>query len=133
MTDAARAIAEAKKRLGAPYKMGAKGSATDMQAPIDCSGLTYRASLSTKTPLPHGSYNQIRCGRAISLKAGCAGPGHLLFMVRASGLAHHVALSLGDNQTIEALGGKVRHVAILGNADKRFTVAKKLDSWFKEV
>ena len=132
MTDAARAIREAKRRLGAPYIYGAKGDAMDMTAPIDCSGLTRRASLATATPLPHGSCNQVKVGREIPLRAGCAGPGHLLFMLRANGTPHHVALSLGGDRTIEALGGKVRHVVVLGNAGKRFQVARKIDAWFKE-
>jgi cell wall-associated NlpC family hydrolase len=106
---AAAAIAFAKAQLGEPYRWGAAGPDR-----WDCSGLTMMAWRAGGISLPHFSGAQYGAGTPIPVSQ--AQPGDLLFWSyngRPSGI-HHVALSVGGGQFIEAphTGAVVRYNSI---------------------
>ena len=92
-----RAISYARAQVGKPYRWGAAGPNS-----FDCSGLTMMAWRSGGKSLPHYSVAQLEMGTRIPVSSAKAGD--LLFWSsngRPSGI-HHVALSLGGGQFIEA-------------------------------
>lgn len=94
---AQQAIRFAEAQLGEPYQWGAAGPDS-----WDCSGLTMAAWASAGRSLPHYSVAQYDAGTPIPVSS--ARPGDLLFWSsngRPSGI-HHVALSLGGAEFIEA-------------------------------
>jgi cell wall-associated NlpC family hydrolase len=106
---AQQAIRFAQGQLGEPYRWGAAGPGS-----WDCSGLTMQAWASAGMSLPHYSVAQYSYGTPIPVSE--AGPGDLLFWSsngRPSGI-HHVALSLGGGQYIEAphTGASVRYSSV---------------------
>jgi len=104
-------LLEALKRLGAPYKWGAKGKDDHPAAPTDCSGLAYRCARLASEPIPRGTWHQYHSTglKPISVRAALKAIGALLFIVRG-GKTKHVAISLGDGvHTIEAIGSTCQH------------------------
>ncbi len=81
----------AEQFIGNPYILGGE-SLTDG---IDCSGFTMKVYENFGYTLPHGSQEQMQCGRAVSYED--AQPGDLIIY------DGHVALYKGDDEVIHAL------------------------------
>lgn len=84
-------------QLGKPYVWGATGPDE-----YDCSGLTMQAWRAGGVQLPRTSREQVKAGQRLPREQ--AQPGDLLFWSTngAESGVHHVALSLGGDQIIEA-------------------------------
>lgn len=96
---------------GDEYEWGAKPDSSDPDpVEADCSGLVAWGAnyLEVSPPMPHGSINQLaHCqaeGTEIGVEAAVATPGALLFRIGVRNRGNHVAVSLGNGRTIEAMG-----------------------------
>lgn len=89
-------------QAGKPYVWGASGPGS-----FDCSGLVQEATRAAGKTLGKPSATQwatcVAAGRAVSVQTALATRGALLFRVGA-GDYNHVAISLGNGSTIEAMG-----------------------------
>lgn len=99
------------KQQGDRYVLGAEANANDPDPDtFDCSELTEWAAGQAGGYLPDGALNQYKyCvskGLEISLAEGIRTRGALLFKTKnpVSGTSGHVAVSLGNGKTIEAMG-----------------------------
>ncbi len=106
----------AQAQLGKPYVWGATGPDE-----YDCSGLTMQAWKAAGVQIPRVSRDQTKAGQRVPREQ--AQPGDLVFWSSNgtdSGV-HHVALSLGGNQIIEApqSGTPVRTRALGGAYDEQ--------------
>jgi cell wall-associated NlpC family hydrolase len=88
----ARALAYAKKHLGARYRYGASGPNA-----FDCSGLTMAAWRSAGVNLPHSARAQFSKGKKVA-KSNLR-PGDLVFFYRG---ISHVAIYAGNGKVIHA-------------------------------
>lgn len=92
---------------------------------FDCSGLVMKAAASIGVKLPHNSGAQFAAlskqGKAISVSKGIATRGALLFR----GPGQHVVISLGNGNTIEAMG-RAYGVVIGGTKGRGWTQAAVL-------
>jgi cell wall-associated NlpC family hydrolase len=109
---AARAVAIARRLVGAPYAWGGTSPASG----FDCSGLVYFVYSRLGIHLPHSSYAQMDVGRFV--RRGNLKPGDLVFFSGAS----HVGLYLG--------GGRFIHAPHSGT---RVTVASLSDPWYNSA
>lgn len=97
-------VAAAMRYSGTPYVLGAEGDLDpgyEGVRALDCSELVQVALADLGISFPDGTWNQVREVVPISVEAGLATPGALLF---TTGLPDHVAISRGDSTTIEARG-----------------------------
>src|SRR5262245_34412100 len=96
------------KQAGERYVYGAevKLDDPDPKGPWDCSELVQWATYRVGAAMPDGSLNQLHfCqehGTTMPIRDGIDTQGALLFVQKGS--EHHVAVSLGNGQTIEARG-----------------------------
>lgn len=92
-------IAEAKKYLGTPYKLGAEGPDY-----FDCSGFTQYVFDKFGYDLPRASYSQATAGTYVKMDA--LQKGDLVFFKntwRNDGRVDHVAIYIGDGKIIHAI------------------------------
>jgi len=114
VTRAARAIAVGKKQVGkVTYRLGAKPALSLPSLAgreCDCSGFIRWLLHQVGVAIVDGSQQQKAACRpvALSLALGPAGAGLLLFMSPKPGKAwpRHVALSLGNGESLECCSGK---------------------------
>jgi cell wall-associated NlpC family hydrolase len=93
---AARAVAYAKSKLGAPYVWGAEGPNS-----FDCSGLTQAAYAEAGVHIPRTTYEQVRAGHAVD--RGAIQEGDLIFCNwSAPGTPEHVMMAVSPTMAIEA-------------------------------
>lgn len=96
------------RQAGERYVYGAEVDLNDPDppGPWDCSELTQWASVRVGAPLPDGSRNQLafcqQHATMLSIEEAVRTQGTLLFGQTSSW--HHVAVSLGNGETIEARG-----------------------------
>jgi cell wall-associated NlpC family hydrolase len=143
MTRAAKAIAFAREDLGKlVYLLGAK---PPLDGPVpsgtrsDCSGAIRRWLHRAGVSVPDGSVQQHEYAKEhghevpVSVALGMLGAGCLLFIVPYHGHPGHVALSLGNGETIECRGSKGS--CIVGakeNARRGWTAGAKLEAMWEE-
>ncbi|MDZ7851722.1 MAG: C40 family peptidase [Halomonas sp.] len=109
--DRALILAEAKRALGTPYRLGGT-----TERGMDCSGLVQRAYSRAGIRVPSTSREQFEA----LPRADAARPGDLLFFATAGGgKPSHVGIYLGDGEMIHA-PGRGRRVT---------TTALALDYW----
>lgn len=119
----ATAVLAARRYLGTPYVWGGGGALGPSNGGFDCSGLTqYAIAQATggRMILPRTTYDQIHCGRPVSLSA--LRPGDLVFSNFSSpGVPEHVQLYIGGGQVIEApqRGVPVQISSLPSNAQAR--------------
>lgn len=119
----AAAVCAARRYLGTPYVWGGGGAYGPSKGGFDCSGLTqYAVAKATggRMILPRTTYEQIHCGRSVSLNA--LRPGDLVFSnFSAPGVPEHVQLYIGGGQVIEApqRGVPVQISSLPSNAQAR--------------
>lgn len=96
---------------GDEYEWGAKPDPADPDPEeADCSGLVAWAANRVKVSpkFPHGSVNQFdhcrKHGLEIPIEDAVLTSGALLFRVGVKGRGNHVAVALGNGETIEAMG-----------------------------
>ncbi|NTY62733.1 C40 family peptidase, partial [Mycolicibacterium sphagni] len=93
---AARAVAYAKSKLGAPYVWGAEGPNS-----FDCSGLTQAAYAEAGIHIPRTTYEQVHAGRAVD--RGDIQEGDLILCNWSSpGTPEHVMMAVSPTMAIEA-------------------------------
>jgi cell wall-associated NlpC family hydrolase len=124
---AVKAVAEAQRYLGMPYRWGGSSPSTG----FDCSGLVQWSFAKAGIQLPRTTEEQIlapggkKVGRANLL------PGDLVFFRDSTGDVHHVGISLGGSKFIEAphTGADVR-ISSLKDAyyAEQFTGARRFDA-----
>ena len=106
---------------GKPYEWGKVGPKE-----FDCSGLVAYAAAKLGISLPHNSGAQYSAlagqGKAISVSKALSTRGALLFS--GKGGKQHVAISLGNGDTIEAMGES--YGVVVGHAKGRFTLGATL-------
>ncbi|MFW6776066.1 C40 family peptidase [Nocardioides sp. CPCC 205120] len=116
-----RMVQYALKQKGKRYVWGASGPNS-----FDCSGLVQEATRHAGRVLAKPSASQWttvkRRGRVISVKEAYRTRGALLFRVGLGG-TNHIAISLGDGSTIEAMGSAYGVVVARGAASRRWTGA----------
>ncbi len=123
MTRCQGMIAWLETQVGYPYVWGCKTGDPGW----DCSGLTYGAYKEVGIILPHGSANQARFARNITVAK--AHEGCLLFKKRTNGAVHHVAVVVTGGNLIEAKGkawGVVKGVFVR----KEWASAGKVDALY---
>jgi cell wall-associated NlpC family hydrolase len=86
-----RALHEAEKHYGAPYKYGAVGPSR-----FDCSGFTRYVFGRLGKSLPHSSAAQYNAAGVHHISRSQVRPGDLVFTIR-SGKIRHVAIYAGGN------------------------------------
>jgi cell wall-associated NlpC family hydrolase len=86
-----RALAEAQKHYGQPYKYGAAGPTR-----FDCSGFTMYVFSRLGRSLPHSSAAQYNAKGVRHIDRKDVRPGDLVFTIR-SGSIRHVAIYAGSN------------------------------------
>jgi soluble lytic murein transglycosylase-like protein len=96
---AAKAVAYAKRQVGKPYAWGAEGPGA-----FDCSGLTYAAWRSAGVAIPRTAADQLVY---LPRVRGALKPGDLLVYASNGPSRRHVAMALGRNRMIEALGSGI--------------------------
>ena len=105
---------------GQPYVWGASGPGA-----FDCSGLVQEACRAAGKVLPKPSASQwaavVNAGRTMSVASAINTRGALLFRI-GTGTYNHVVISLGNGQTIEAMGSAYG-VCIGGTAGRGWTGA----------
>jgi cell wall-associated NlpC family hydrolase len=111
-----RMVQFALAQAGKPYVWGASGPGS-----YDCSGLVQAASAAAGKTLGKPAASQWatcqRAGRTISVQQALGIRGALLFRIGV-GSYNHVAISLGNGSTIEAMG-TAYGVLVAGNAGSR--------------
>lgn len=111
-----RMVAFALSQRGDSYVWGGNGPDG-----WDCSGLVQAAAAAAGKPLPKPSSNQWSVcaaqGRTVSVKTALSTRGALLFRIGV-GEYNHVAISLGNGSTVEAMGTGYG-VGVFGNAAGR--------------
>jgi NlpC/P60 family len=95
---ALKAVAEARRYLGTPYRWGGSSPSTG----FDCSGLVQWAYAKAGIHLPRTSEEQILAPGGRRVDRDHLLPGDLVFFRDASGDVHHVGISLGGHRFIEA-------------------------------
>lgn len=136
-------------QLGKPYVLGAEVRLDDPDPKaFDCSeyvqwGLYQAGVRRIKTPssdLSIKAFDQAKWqyahSRHISVKAGVATKGALLFIGKTPATITHVAVSTGDGKTIEARGrryGVCRAKAFTASKLPRFQYASKIDELYREA
>lgn len=97
-----RMVRFALSKNGNPYEYGGNGPTA-----YDCSGLVQAAMAYAGHPLPKPSANQAaavaRAGKTLSIETAIRTRGALLFSIGSADF-NHVAISLGNGSTIEAMG-----------------------------
>lgn len=86
-----RAVSEAARHYGAPYKYGAVGPSR-----FDCSGFTRYVFGRLGRSLPHSSSAQYNAAGVHHISRSQVRPGDLVFTIR-SGSIRHVAIYAGNN------------------------------------
>jgi cell wall-associated NlpC family hydrolase len=99
-----RAIANAQRLLGSPYRWGGKTARG-----IDCSGLIQTAMAGAGIHLARDSNQQVYAGRLTATRWYRDGlrRGDTLYFLGADGRICHTALYLGKNQYLEAVSPEV--------------------------
>jgi cell wall-associated NlpC family hydrolase len=95
---ALKAVAEARRYLGTPYRWGGSSPSTG----FDCSGLVQWAYAKAGIHLPRTTEEQILASGGRKVDRDHLLPGDLVFFRDASGDVHHVGMSLGGKRFIEA-------------------------------
>jgi cell wall-associated NlpC family hydrolase len=95
---ALKAVAEAQRHLGTPYRWGGSSPSTG----FDCSGLVHWAYAKVGIDLPRTSEEQILATGGIKVDRKHLLPGDLVFFRDSTGDVHHVGISLGGKRFIEA-------------------------------
>jgi hypothetical protein len=100
------AVAEARKYLGTPYQWGGSTPKTG----FDCSGLVQWAYAKGGIRIPRTSEEQILASNGTPVNRADLEPGDLVFFRNSAGDVHHVGISLGGDQFINAphTGARVR-------------------------
>lgn len=99
MSTAQEFLDQAQRAAGLPYFWGGKHSGPGLPARgFDCSGLVTWACEQVGITAPHGDMNQRPWSIPVTVSRAIETPGALLFF------EGHVAISRGDNTTIEARG-----------------------------
>jgi len=101
-------LIEALTQIGKPYRFGVEVSARDPEpTAFDCSELVEWAAARAGVIIPDGSGNQIAHveakGTMIPLHRALTTPGALLLRRPRGAAPGHVAISLGDGRTVEAM------------------------------
>lgn len=101
-------LIEAMAQIGKPYRFGAEASPRDpAPAAFDCSELVEWAAARAGAVIPDGSGPQIafceKSGAVIPIHLALQVPGALLFRRPRGDKPGHVAISLGDGRTVEAM------------------------------
>jgi cell wall-associated NlpC family hydrolase len=102
---AAEAVAVARRFLGCPYRWGGRTCRG-----IDCSGLVQLAYRVNGYPLPRDA-DQQWAALSTAVPQAAVAPGDLLFFAR-DGAIVHVALALGGDTFLHALGAPPRGVCV---------------------
>ena len=93
---AARAVAYAKSKLGAPYVWGAKGPNS-----FDCSGLTQAAYAEAGVRIPRTTYDLVNAGQAVN-RSDIQEGDLILCNWSAPGTPEHVMMAVSPTMAIEA-------------------------------
>jgi hypothetical protein len=122
---ATAALAWARHELGVPYVYGGESTTG-----FDCSGLMQWAYAKVGITLPRTSEEQILASNGKPVGRNDLRPGDLVFFRDSSGDVHHVGMSLGGDQFIEAphTGARVR-ISSLKDAyyAQQFTGGRRFD------
>jgi cell wall-associated NlpC family hydrolase len=123
---ALKAVAEARKQMGVPYKWGGESPRTG----FDCSGLVQWAYAKAGIQIPRVTEQQILASNGTPVDRHHLLPGDLVFFRNSSGDVHHVGISLGGDRFIAAPStGSVVHVSSLKEQyyAEQFTGARRFD------
>ena len=93
---AARAVAYAKSKLGAPYVWGAEGPNQ-----FDCSGLTQAAYAEAGVRIPRTTYDLVNAGQAVD-RSDIQEGDLILCNWSAPGTPEHVMMAVSPTMAIEA-------------------------------
>ena len=96
----------------------------------DCSGLSRGAYASIGITNPDGSFNQIKCGREITLEAAARNPGVLVFKRRKiTGRVYHVGIITEGGTVTEAHSTKLGIIK-RAYSPKGWSSARKIDELY---
>jgi cell wall-associated NlpC family hydrolase len=100
------ALAAAKSMKGTPYRWGGESPSEG----FDCSGLVQWAYAKAGISLPRTSEEQFVAAGGATVKKGDLLPGDLVFFKDSTGDVHHVGISLGGDEFLDAphTGSEVR-------------------------